>query len=101
MVDNARLSAVLAGRGGSSMVPRLDGPQVFLVAVIGTWGILLLLIAEQAVRGTREWWYRRGQHGNHHPTGPAARTVEEIHRRLRREADCPARSIVIRRRRLQ
>jgi hypothetical protein len=78
------------------MVPKEEGPLLFLVAVIGIWGTLLVLIAEQAVRGTLAWWYRRGQHGNHHPTGPAARTVEEIHHRLRREADRPIRSIVIR-----
>ncbi|MGH3808609.1 MAG: hypothetical protein ACRDRU_18685 [Pseudonocardiaceae bacterium] len=83
------------------MLSKEEAPQLVLVAVIGIWGTLLLLIVEQAVRGTREWWYRRGQHGNHHPTGPAALSVEEIHRRLRREADRPARSIVIRRRRLQ
>lgn len=79
------------------MVPCVDGPVLFLVAVIGIWGTLLVLIAEQAVRGTLAWWHRRGQHGNHHPCGPAARTVEEIHRRLLREADRRARSIVIRR----
>ena len=79
------------------MVPCVDGPVLFLVAVIGTWGTLLVLIAEQAVREIVAWWYRRSQHGNHHPTGPAARTVKEIHCRLLRKADRPARSIVIRR----
>ncbi len=80
------------------MVPSVDGPVLFLVAVIGIWSTLLLLIVEQAVREIVAWWHRRGQHGNHHPTGPAARTVEEIHRRLLREADRTARSIVIRHR---
>jgi hypothetical protein len=75
-----------------------DGSVLFLVAVIGLWGTLLLLLAEQAVRETVAWWHRRHQHGNHHPTGPAARTVDEIQCRLRREADHPARSIVIRHR---
>lgn len=79
------------------MVPSVDGPLLFLVALIGIWGTLLVLIAEQAFREIVAWRHRRG-HGNHHPTGPAARTVEEIHCRLLREADRPARSIVIRHR---
>jgi hypothetical protein len=57
-------------------VPCVDGPVLFLVAVIGTWGTLLVLIAEQAVREIVAWWYRRSKHGNHHPTGPAARTAK-------------------------
>ncbi|MGH3800668.1 MAG: hypothetical protein ACRDTD_11125 [Pseudonocardiaceae bacterium] len=75
----------------------MDGPLLFLVAVIGIWSRLLVLIAEQAIRKIVAWWHRRGQQGNHYPTDPAARTVEEIHCRLLREADRPARSIVIRR----
>lgn len=101
MVNNTRLECRRGSsreREDSSVVSSVDGPGLWLLAVVGVWGTLLVLIAEQAVRGTVEWWHRRRQHGNHHPTGPAARTVEEIRSRLRREAARPARSIVIRHR---
>ncbi|MGH3885106.1 MAG: hypothetical protein ACRDSZ_00820 [Pseudonocardiaceae bacterium] len=75
----------------------MDSPLLFLVTVIGIWSTLLVLIAEQAIRKIVAWWHRRGQQGNHYPTRPAARTVEEIHCRLLCEAGRSARSIVIRR----
>ncbi|MGH3832149.1 MAG: hypothetical protein ACRDRS_17165 [Pseudonocardiaceae bacterium] len=80
------------------MVSGADYPTLWLVALIGVWVTVLVLIAEQVVRGGVAWWYGRRQHGNHHPTSQAARTVEEIQCRLRREAEHPARSIVIRHR---
>lgn len=78
----------------------MDCSALVLVTVSALWGAVALLLAVLVIGEALDWWYRRHHRGAHHPTSPAARTVEEITQRLHREGTRlrPPRVIVVRRR---
>jgi hypothetical protein len=78
----------------------MDCSALVLVPVFVLWGAVALLLAVLVIGEILDWWYRRRHSGAHHPTSPAARTVDEIIQRLHREGtrSLPPRVIVVRRR---
>ncbi|MGH3718123.1 MAG: hypothetical protein ACRDRI_04630 [Pseudonocardiaceae bacterium] len=78
----------------------VDCSGLGLAAVFALWGAMALLLAVFVIGETLDWRHHRRQRGAHHPTGQAARTVEEITQRLHRDGTRlpPPRVIVVRRR---
>ncbi|MGH3833555.1 MAG: hypothetical protein ACRDRS_24490 [Pseudonocardiaceae bacterium] len=74
--------------------------MLVLVPALALWGAVALLLAVFVIGETLDWRHRRRCCGAHHPTGPAARTVEEITQRLHHESTRlpPPRVIVVRHR---
>ncbi|MGH3720448.1 MAG: hypothetical protein ACRDRI_16710 [Pseudonocardiaceae bacterium] len=74
MVDSARHGVFGEFESGvSRWCAGADYPTLWLVALIGIWATVLVLTAEQVVRGGVAWWHGRRQHGKHHPGRPHRR----------------------------